>query len=255
MKKLFIASLVIVLALIGFGCGGGNGGGSAPSTPSPISNESASGFWNGYFYSDVLKQTFIVSGGVTENNELRVYSPTWGGQYVGNCAVSGNSFTGTLNAYAPWGDFFVDGTKTGTVIVSGTVKTKISILGTYSGTGDNGTFALTFDSVYLRPSSLPLISGNWLHGSPQLGSISMTIDASGNITGISSGGCVYSGNVSIINLSFNTYRVSIDISSCGTLNGNNSGLAMLDDTVKLNDTFVASVSNPSEAFTASFIRQ
>lgn len=254
MKKLLVVLLVIGLALIGFGCGG-SGGGSTPSTPSPISNESASGFWNGYFHSNVLSQTFSVSGGVTENNEIRIYSATWGGQYAGNGTVSGNSFVGTLTAYAPWGDTFPDGTKIGTASISGTVKTRISILGSYSGTGDNGTFALTFDSIYLRPSSLSLVSGNWFHNSPQLGSVLMTIDASGNITGITSSGCVYSGNVSLINPSFNAYRASINISSCGALNGNNSGLAMLDDMVKLNDTLIASVSNPSEAFTALFIRQ
>lgn len=83
----------------------------------------------------------------------------------------------------------------------------------------------------------------------------MAIDANGKITGLTSVGCVYSGAVSIINPSYNSYRISINISSCGALNGNNNGLAIIDDTTKQNDTLIAGVSNPSEAFTANFIRQ
>lgn len=252
MKRLLIGIFIVGLAVVGFGCGGDGGGGG----PAPIvSNESASGIWNGSFHSNVTNSTDIVSGVCTENNEVRLFSASWGGQYAGTGSVSGSSISGTLTAYAPWGYHFPDGSKIGTVTLNGTVKTRVSISGTYSGTGDNGTFLVAYDSVYQRPSSLSLVNGNWLHSSSQLGTVHMTIDANGNITGFTSGGCVYSGAVSIINPSYNAYRININISSCGALNGNNNGLAILDDTTMQNDTLIAGVSNPSEAFTARFIRQ
>jgi len=255
MKKLLIASLVIVLALAGFACGGGGGGGGVP-----VQNQSPQGIWNGSFHSNVTNGTDIVSGVVT-SNELRLFSASWGGQYAGTGSVSGSSFSGTLTAYAPWGYVFRDGSKIGSVTINGTVKYRDSISGTYSGTGDNGTFSLAYDSLYLRTPSLSLVGGNWLHQSDQLGTVPWTIDANGNITGSSSGGCVYSGEVSIVGIGVgysccNAYRISINISSCGALNGNDyNGLAFLDDTTKQNDTLIASVANPTQAFTANFIRQ
>jgi hypothetical protein len=253
-NKLLTVPLVVLLSFGLLSCGGG-GGGSAPNTSPPVSNASASGIWNGSFYSSVTNRTDIVSGICTENDEIRLFSAAWGGQNAGTCNVSGSSISGTLTAYAPWGYVFVDGSKIGTVTLNGTVNTKVSISGTYSGTGDNGTFLVAYDSVYQRPSSLSLLTGNWLHSSSQLGTIYMAIDANGEITGLTSGGCFYSGTVSIINPSYNAYRISINISSCGALNGNNNGLAILDDTTMQNDTLIAGVSNQSEAFTAYFIRQ
>lgn len=231
--------------------GSGNGGGSVP----PPANESASGIWNGSFHSDVTNRSDNVSGVVTENNEMRFFSTTWGGQYEGNGTVSGNSVATEAPAFAPWDYVFVDGSQVGRANLTGSVKSKESISGTYSGMGDSGTFYVTYEPIYERPSSLSLLDGNWRHSSSQLGIVSLTISANGNITGYSSSGCTYSGNLRLVNSSYNAYQVSINISSCGTLNGNYNGHAILNDTTTKNDTFIAGVSNSSIAFAAYFIRQ
>lgn len=256
MRRLLVISLAVAIGfgITALGCGGGNGGGGSSSAP-PVVNESASGFWNGHFYSQITNERELVSGLITEDNELRFASTTWGGQYAGMITSSGNSLTGNITAYAPWGYVFWDGSTVGTVRLNATVQTRVSISGTYEGVGDRGTFLLAFDSVYLRPSSLSLVQGNWRHSGINLGTINMAIDANGNINGITSGGCVYAGKISIINASYNAYRVSLNITSCGSLNGAYNGLASLDDTSSQNDTILMSVSNASNAFTAGFIRR
>ena len=72
----------------------------------------------------------------------------------------------------------------------------MSISGTYSGLGDSGTFSLTYDSSYERPSSLSLVQGDWFISDPQIfEKLSINIDSNGKIIGFSSKGDILSGNV------------------------------------------------------------
>ena len=95
----------------------------------------------------MINQTVPVPGVVSENNEMRFCKTTWDSQHAGSGSVSGNSLTGSLTACAPWGYVFIDGSTVGAVTFNGTVNTKVSISGTYSGTGNKGTFSVTHESV------------------------------------------------------------------------------------------------------------
>jgi hypothetical protein len=231
-KKLSALLLCASLILAVIGCGGGNGDSSATID--------ISGIWEGNF-TDQFNQVYSVVGITTENREARFVSEL-GGQYSGTVNVSGNSISGTLRAYAPVGFLFPDGSTVGNVSISGTVITKQSFTGTYVGVGDSGSFSLTYDSIYERPSSLSLISGNWILS--EFGyTFTVTINNAGVFSGNDTDGCVYNGTVSIINSSYNAYRINLTVSSCGTANGNYSGLAVLSDDVNVNDTLIYGVSN------------
>jgi hypothetical protein len=108
--------------------------------------------------------------------------------------------------------------------------------------------------VYERPSSFAAASGLW-SGNVWGYSNSITIDSRGVITGYSASGCDYSGNIGIIDGSYNAYNVTLNIYNCGTQNGLYAGLAVLMDTVTSNDTAILSVSNASHSFVASLRRQ
>lgn len=149
---------------------------------------------------------------------------------------------------------FPNGSHVGVVNISGTFTPKVTLNGTYNGVGDSGTFFLNYSSLYERPSSLEVIAGKW-SGSVSGYLNTITIDSSGNITGSSTSGCTYSGNISIIDSSYNAYIVNLNINNCESQNGLYTGLAALADTSVANDTLLASVSNSSYSYVALLIRQ
>ena len=216
--------------------------------------ESASGIWRGSFTSNGLHKTSTILGVITENGEGRFLSDE-GAQFTGNVSVNGSSFTSTATAFAPY--VFVDGSNYGTVQFNGTVKTKYSLTGTYSGVGDYGTFNLTYDSIYERGSSLSWVSGNWANSDSSGYSHYVTVSANGTLTGYNSYGCTFSGNVTIINPSYDAYRLyNVSISSCqgqsSVFNGTYNGLGVLSTT---NDTFTIGISNSYASMVLTFRRQ
>jgi hypothetical protein len=247
--KVFCLLLLLTLLIIS-ACGGG-GGGSSSSTPA---TQSIAGIWIGTSTSNVLHSTSNVTGIIAESNIARFASTTTGAQYSGVVTVIGNSFSSTATAYAPFGYMFLDGSHVGPVNISGTFTSKASMSGTYDGVGDTGTFSLTYSSVYDRPSSLTATAGTWA-GVVSGYTNTITIDSSGNISGNSTSGCSYTGTVSIIDSSYNTYMVNLNIANCGVENGSYSGLGALVDTASQNDTFITSVSNSSYSYVASLTKQ
>jgi len=234
-------------------CGGG-GGGSSSSTSTPVTNQSLAGIWTGSFHSTVLNATYNVTGLVSETNIFRFLSLSTGGQYSGIASVTGASFSSTMTGYSPTGTTFPNGTAVTSFKVSGNVSQGVALTGTYSGGGDAGTFAVNFNNAYNTPSSLTIISGNWsgtLNGS----TINVAISDSGIVTGSSTSGCTYSGNVSTIDINYNCYNITITASSCGASSGNYSGLATLTETAKQYDTLLVGVSNAENSVVMEAHRQ
>ncbi len=90
------------------------------------------------------------------------------------------------------------------------------------------TTTWTFSNLYMNPSSLATIAGNYSDGN-----VTLNINGSGVIFEQDANGCVINGQVSTINTSYNAYAVQITISDCtgadAALNGASfSGLATLD---------------------------
>lgn len=242
----FLAIVLLFFAFNIASCGGGGGG---EGTPPPITNESASGIWEGTFFSNVTKHTHQVIGIITETGEARFIVDSRG-QYSGNINVSGDVVTGTLRAYAPIGYIFPDGSIVGNVSVTGKVKTKVSLSVTYAGVGDSGSFTLIYNSRYERDSSLALISGTWAMSDAGY-ILTFTVNDNGTFTGSDSDGCVYNGTVSIINADYNAYRMNLVVSSCGIFNGSYSGLATVSDYASPSDTLIFGVSNQNLSVTGA----
>ncbi len=220
----------------------------------PSATQAMAGIWTGLFYSDVLYQTLDVVGIIAESGNARFVNISEGLQYSGVVSPSVNSFSTTATAYAPPGLVFLDGSQVGTVNISGSFTPEDFINGTYNGVGDYGSFILDYSSLYERPSSFALANGSW-SGNVSGYTNSVTVDSCGIITGDSTSGCTYTGNIGIIDSLYNAYNVTLNINNCGTQNGLYSGLAALADTVTMNDTVIISVSNTSNSFVASFMRQ
>jgi hypothetical protein len=69
---------------------------------------------------------------------------------------------------------------------------------------------------------------------------SFTIDATGAISGQSIAGCVFNGQVTIIDATFNAYDVALDvmdINNCGVLDGMYDGLGFTLDNDTIDDEF------------------
>lgn len=140
-------------------------------------------------------------------------------------------FSGAITEFAapdsqfPDGSVVVKGTITGSVGDSGNVFDALidpddRLLSTVGGFRDIFAF---YDSVYQRNSSLALVSGTWRDGT----GVTYSIDGNGAIFGQTSAGCVYDGQVSLIDSNNNLYRVHIDVSSCQDEDGSFTGLGAL----------------------------
>jgi hypothetical protein len=118
----------------------------------------------------------------------------------------------------------------------GTIASRASITATTQFKTDNGTsvsgaISLSFNSLYNVASSLAAISGNYTD--PGTGDV-YSVSSSGVISWQDAmTGCVGNGTISIINASYNAYRVQFSYGNCtgaaAVLNGVAfSGLASLD---------------------------
>jgi hypothetical protein len=160
-------------------------------------------------------------------------------QYTGTATTSGTSFSASLEGFVPYGTTFSDKSTHGTGKVTGTVQARSSLNGntqftTDAGNTSTGTLSLTFEALYNRASSLTTISGNFTNTAT--GSAVVTIGTDGAIFSQNpSTGCVLNGTVSIINSSYNVYRIEFSNANCqgqyAALNGVQfTGLAVLDNT-------------------------
>jgi PKD repeat protein len=136
---------------------------------------------------------------------------------------------------------FADGLTSLDCSLDGLVTERATIDGivTCSGVGPQTSVAvsLNYQALYDLDSDLAMFAGTWTDSSNQGGDV-VSIDALGVITGQdgSGSGCVYSGQVSVINPNFNVYDMEWTYSSCtgqsAALNGATfSGIGAIDDTV------------------------
>jgi hypothetical protein len=160
-------------------------------------------------------------------------------QYVGTAVVSGSSASASLEGFTPPGYAWPDGSTHGSGSVSGSLQQRVSMnlstsFTTDAGNTQNGTLNLTYNTLYNRASSLATISGNFTN--TQNGVV-VTVGSDGSLFSQDpSSGCVLNGSVTMINASYNAYKVQWTYANCtgqsAVLNGLPfSGLATLDNTV------------------------
>jgi hypothetical protein len=232
-------------------CGGGGGSaGNVATAPPTATTQSVGGVWttqytvtSGANAGDVINAQGIVS----ENGQYFLYSKNTNngcaGLGFGQLSVSGSTVSGdedfatvqystvpgvTTNCVYP------DGSKSGTGTVDGSVTQRQSLTVTGTGTTSLGTVlpsettTWSFSSLYMNPSSLATIAGNYNDGGPTL-----SIDANGVIFEQDPNGCIINGQISIIDASYNAYGIRVTFANCtgtsASLNGfTATGLAVLD---------------------------
>lgn len=180
--------------------------------------------------------------GELSNSELLVFTAETGAAQ--GLAISDESFDATI-----WGsvdssgsevriDYTAasDGQVSGTGVLSGEIEERQSISGdlvftdTAGNTDSESGVALSFIDVYNNPSSLALVTGKWGDDYER----SYEIDSSGRLSFSDlRSGCKGSGQIRVIDPSFNMYDLRFTLSGCASqfssFNGSLvTGLAVLD---------------------------
>ena len=223
------SSIFVLIAVLMNSCGGG--GGSSPAPPLAISPTSpVGGIWEGTFSSNVITFDAQIIGLASEDQEVRFISND-GVQTFGPVSVSGSNVSGNLTSIAPSGYSFVDGSQIGVITINGTIAEKQSLFGEYSGTGDQGTLSLQYNSLYDRDSSLSLLEGTWNmdYLDSQYIDLTLNVQSDGTFTGNDISGTTYEGNITIINPEYNCYRVIVTVTDVSNNGYVYSGLLALGD--------------------------
>jgi hypothetical protein len=277
MRAAFAMSCLFTMTLLS-GCGGGSS--SPPPPPAPVAAQSVGGIWktqytvtSGVNTGDVINAEAIATetgefyyAGVNANNGCA-------GVGFGQVSVNGTAISGADElAVVKYTNIpginvnctFIDGALSGTGTISGSIsqratlsitETETSSLGTQLGTQ---TTTWTFSQLYMQGSSFAAIAGNYTDGAATL-----TISSNGVISETNATtGCVITGQVTILNASYNAYPVSFSFSGCTTLTTLNgatvTGLAALDNAVTPNQLLLgarATVAGQLEVFAASLPKQ
>ena len=243
-------STVLILSAILVSCGGGGGSiDLSGSGPNAVATEPG-GIWAGTSTSQGV--TIAIQGVITEDRDGRFVDEN-GTQYV-VVGIFGNDgdITITFSAYAQFGYQFLDGSTSGQGRIEGTIVERSTFSGSFSfSTGESGTITMAYDPLYDRDSSLDKLSGSWDEG---LGIL--TVDPNGSFFEQDQFGCIYNGQVSIIDAMFNAYRLTMTASNCGLDNGDYDGIGVLADLVVDGDEdlFIVQMNSNALIFTTSLER-
>jgi hypothetical protein len=203
---------------------------------------SAEGIWTGTVTSGGM--TSDVIGFITASGESQFIVLT-GGNY--DSSLSGyfssfnNSVTGLVRRYVLSGP-----NPSPTLAATGMVVAGSTLTGSFSGASMSGTFSLTFDPTYNRPSAASSLAGTWNYN--QSGYVfTMSVDGVGSLFGNDNYGCRYSGTFSLVDSARNAYGVNLSISDC-VLAGTYRGVGVLADFQSTNDGLIFQVSNRDRVF-------
>jgi hypothetical protein len=244
MRLLMVSMLFLVSA-----CGGG--GGSTPTPPPPPPPPpppTIGGIWVGTD-SAGGPITVIVDKAGTFFSLALDSSTGCNGFTAGAVITTGSSFTASGTVGLTVGCAYPDGSVGGTVAITGTFIQNSTITGTATVTTAKGTVEpsvpvnLSFNSLYLEPSSTAKISGNYWDGTATL-----SIDSAGVLFEQDANGCVLNGSFTP-EVSVDVYTVSETFSNCPNLPPTITltGLAFLDDQVSPAKIFLeVTVSLPGE---------
>lgn len=257
-RKTGIVAAGAVLLLSGCGgsgspisTGSSGGGGSTQNSPG--------GIWRGTESISGLSVTGIID----ESGNFQFVRAD-GVQYVGAATVSGTTLTANLEAIVPLGFTFADGSHHGAGSISGTLTARSAITSTtkfqtdLGNTAQDGTLNLTFDALYNKASSLSTLAGNFVDASNS--NLAVTVRTDGTVFAQDpNSGCVLNGNVTIINASYNAYKIQFTYGNCAgeamPLNGVSfSGLATLDTTLSPQQALVAATGQSGNTKYSQVIR-
>ena len=240
-RSLPLSAILLVVS----GCGGGGlpipdiGSPEPPGTPEPPEppeppeqGASPGGVWQG-----TSSLGFGVVGLVSESGQFHLIQGD-GAQLMGSLSTSGDELSASFVGYVPFGEKFDDGSTSGVGSLSGNLDERSRISADISFTTSRGAasqsrIALSYDPIYERDSSLESVAGNYLDTERN---VVINVNNDGELFSQDPGShCITNGTVSVIDATFNLYRVQYTFSNCKghekDLNGTVAeGLATLDDT-------------------------
>ncbi len=153
-----------------------------------------------------------------------------------------NVVSGSGMLYAVPGSVLADGKTVANLTISaGAVSEADTLDLTVEAAGTTTLAATTYDGTYERGSDLATIEAVYTTFDIFGDTSSFVIDTNGFITGNSAAGCVLDGQVTIIDATFNAYDVTLDVASCGGLDGMYDGLGSSQDNAAMDDVFVFAV--------------
>lgn len=218
---------VLFLVLMAAACGGDDGGGSSVPPPAPEPDMSPGGIWYGTAQSDFSGTTDVV-GLVTEAGQGIIIELDTASMYTTSLSVDGAQYSGELRGYAAPGYVFPDGSTLATGSMEGDIEERNRLSGSFTLAGSGGSFDLHYDrDSYEQTASLAIATGTWGYQLSSGYSVSVGINANGQLFGSDSDGCQFNGSISIPDGDYNAYAIQITVSSCPGVNGDYSGLGMI----------------------------
>lgn len=127
--------------------------------------------------------------------------------------------------------FALDGGPFDRATITGKLKENEKIVShfvTLNG-GDTGALNLEYNQAYDTHSSFKLTQGGWSFTDDDGLMTKILIEDQGTLSGNDSDGCEYLGYLDIINPAFNAYHAKIQISECGSVDGEYEGVSYLKD--------------------------
>jgi len=244
---------ILLYSMLLVSCGDNNTVSLAPPVPVIVS---PAGIWAGSFTSTTNGAIRQVTGVVSEGNDVQFVAGAIAARhYSGIVSVAGDTLTGTLTTYLGREGPFLGFDGVQSIMLDGTVVERSAMFGDYTGDEDGGRFNLNYRNIYEIDSSLDSTSGIWIYSEAAAGgalyTVTLDIDANGTLFGTDTGGCVYGGQLALIDDQFNSYQVNFNVSSCIRKNGDYSGLAYLSSIGggQINQ-LVLGASKPNRAFAA-----
>lgn len=212
---------------------------SACGTNGSNTDNEMGGIWFGALTN--LDGSSIESKGyISETGTIFFFHETY--IYTGNVTTLGNTFTA-------YGTELTPSKPPQSSLLSGTFHPHSSITSaTFHAKQKTADSAYSFQTIYRRNSSLEQISGTYSLTTNDH-TETYTIDSDGFISGSNSNGCVYNGEIALIDSHYNMYKLDISIANCGSKSADYKGLATLSDTNAENDTLTL-IANSAELFIA-----
>jgi len=194
-----------------------------------VIHESPSGFYLGTFTSTATQPSPNRQSIGIISEEFEAHFLLSSQHYAGIVAVDGITLSGSLTEFRGRQGVFLGFDGISTILLNGEVSERDGMFGNYSGEDDEGRFTLTYSGAYEDGSSLDLLSGIWSYSQASSGggiyTITLDLDDSGRLFASDTAGCVFSGQLAIIDDRFCAYGAAVSVSSCGEVDGEYSGLA------------------------------
>jgi len=234
-KALLALTLLATTALVGCGGGGGGDGDTAQMNVDYIS-----GIYAGIVHNDVTGLDYDTVGLVYDGNVYFVV-PSEGELSAGRVtSLTSNSFKAYMDTYVTDGTGYVD-----TADVTGTWLAENWIKGSYSyrNLAITGDVDLTISPTWVRPATNLAISGIYVGQDAFGDTVTLTIQADGDVFGQDTLGCTYNGTVTPAQPDRNIYRSNITVANCGNFDGVFTGYMSLGDDQAQNDLLLYILTN------------